>query len=489
MAETAIIIGSPSTCQRLERQLDLLEVRPHSLGWIVPEDASALSSEFPAILGTVADLELILAVRKPSLALVCLPGSMSSLIASIRTRIRKLGIAERFMPTLEDQLAGVGPRTHIDIDLADLLDRPARRVDESSIRGVLAGRNVLITGAGGSIGSDLARTVARFRPRKLLLVERSENALFEIDRQIARRFPELPREALLHDIVDAARTLALFHGHRPQVVFHAAAHKHVPMMEDHPGEAVDNNLFGTTSVADAADAVSAERFVMISTDKAVNPSSVMGATKRLAEIYVQHMNQRSATGFCMVRFGNVLGSTGSVLDVWSRQIAEGGPLTVTDPGMTRYFMTIPEAAALVIQAAALLEPTSKHDEVFLLDMGEPIRVVDLARRFALMHGLNAIETCQRSSHRSSKVRAGEIRVVFTGARPGEKLHEELAADGQALQPTRHPDIMIWAVESPSHGQVTRILRELAPDSRPTDPRLLANLIHGLVQNFAGALAA
>jgi len=279
--------------------------------------------------------------------------------------------------------AGPAPR----IDLAALIGRTPHEMDREAVGRVLRGRRVLITGAGGSIGGELARVAAEFEPSLLVLMERAENALFEIDRQMARHFPGVQRKAVLHDVVDAEATLRLCQKITPQVVFHAAAHKHVPLMEDHPAHAVTNNLFGTKSIADAAVAVGAERFVMISSDKAVNPTSVMGATKRLAEMYVRGLggeianrkspiaNEGQGTRLSMVRFGNVLGSAASVLTIWAQQIAEGGPLTITDPRMTRYFMTIPEAATLVVQSAAL---EAGGVGVFVLDMGEPVRIVELA---------------------------------------------------------------------------------------------------------------
>jgi FlaA1/EpsC-like NDP-sugar epimerase len=417
------------------------------------------------------------------LALISLPAAMKDKITALRTRLRKLGVPDRFMPTLEDQIAGVGPRTHLDVDLAALLNRPPRSIDHAAVRQVIQGKRVLITGAGGSIGSELARIVARFEPAQLVLVDRSENALFEIDRQIARSAPNLLRRALLHDVVDQSSTIAHFRELKPQVVFHAAAHKHVPMMEDHPAAAVDNNLFGTKSVADAADAVAAERFVMISTDKAVNPCSIMGATKRLAELYVQHINRRSATAFSMVRFGNVLGSSGSVLETWARQIADGGPVTVTDPRMTRYFMTIPEAASLVIQSAALVDLNSSCGEVFLLNMGEPVRVLDMAQRFIHAHGL------EPALPGSMPLGVGHIGIIFTGARPGEKLHEELAFDSEAMRPTRHPDILIWELAPPSEGVVEAIVRQLSPRQRHADARQLAMQVRRCIPEAAQPVAA
>ena len=306
------------------------------------------------------------------------------------------------------------------------------------IRQRITGRTVLISGAGGSIGSELAQLVARFEPERLVLVERSENALFEIDRQIQRRFPTLEREARLHDVTQRKRTHQLIEQIRPSVIFHAAAHKHVPMMEEHPSEAVENNFYGTRSIADAADAAGCERFVMISTDKAVNPSSVMGASKRLAELYIRHLDQSSATTFCMVRFGNVLGSACSLIPIWTDQLAQGGPITVTHPQMTRYFMTIPEAAGLVVQAGTY----ARGGEVFLLDMGQPIRILDMADRFLRLHGF------------APDV---DVKIQITGPRPGEKLFEELAYHGEDMLPTPHPSIRLWRTSPVDAGQMQQII--------------------------------
>lgn len=422
--------------------------RPVSIGWIVAGGREPGDGSDP-VLGSLRDLEAIVERMRPALALVTLPACMARLVTATRTRLRRLGVPDRFMPMLEDQVAGIGPRSRLEIDPGELLDRAPRHLDRRAARRLIEGRRVLITGAGGSIGGELARIVSRCGAGELILVERSENALFEIDRQIARSAPDLARTALLHDVVDAGATMEHVRRLKPHVIFHAAAHKHVPMMEDHPAAAVDNNFFGTKAVADAAHAAGTERFVLISTDKAVNPRSIMGATKRLAELYVQHCNQRSATGFSVVRFGNVLGSTGSVLDVWARELAEGGPLTVTDPRMTRYFMTIREAATLVIQSAALVDPRARASAVFLLDMGLPIRIVDLARRFIVLNGYDA----------------GAVGIVFTGARPGEKLYEQLAYDSEAIRPTAHPDIHVWEQPAPDPDFVARSVSELSPRRR------------------------
>ncbi len=504
MTQTAIIIGLPETCRRLVKQLELLPRPFVVVGWVFPADAATRlersgrlrrrmgwvfgsrprTVDPPAgtpLLGRIEELEAIVERSRPDLALVTLPAVMNDLIVSVRTRLRRLGLPDRFMPTLEDQIAGVGPRSRSEIDLTRLLDREPRAIDEAAARGVIEGNRVLITGAGGSIGGELARLAAGYEPRELILIDRSENALFEIDRQIARRHPDLERRALLHDVVDAEGTLQHFDRFRPGIVFHAAAHKHVPIMEEHPALAVDNNLFGTKSVADAADAVGARRAVMISTDKAVNPSSIMGATKRLAELYVQHLNERSATGYAMVRFGNVLGSTGSVLDVWSREIAEGGPLTVTDPNMTRFFMTLPEAAALVIQSASILDPAAPCGEIFVLDMGKPIRVLDLARRFIALHGLDPAV--------SGGGGQPLVDIVFTGPRPGEKLHEELALGSEELRPTSHPEIRLCRPVAPEGDFVRRMISVLSPDRRNREAAAVAATVRRLASSQMQPAAA
>lgn len=472
---TALIIGQRNSCRLLERQLDLLPWRPISIGWVLAaENADESGHELTdgPVLGSVDELEAIIARRQPSIALVTLPAPMKALVTSIRTRLRRMGVPDRFIATLDDQLAGVGPRTHLDIDLAELINRPARHFDEASVRSVITGKSVLITGAGGSIGSELARIAANFEPAELILIDRSENSLFEIDRRIAASHPQLPRRAHLHDIVDAEATRRLFTEIRPEVIFHAAAHKHVPMMEDHPWAALENNFYGTKSVADIADSLGVERFVMISTDKAVRPVSVMGATKRLAEMYVQNMNQRSRTQFSIVRFGNVLGSSGSVLDIWSRQVADGGPVTITHADMTRYFMTIHEAAALVIQSAALADAT-RGAEVFLLDMGDPVRIVELATRYISMHGLAPVLEGE------SAPASGSMHITFTGTRPGERLHEELVGEGEPISPSNHPDIFVWELPTPEPDFMIHVLKRLSSASGRDQPEAVAQLVRNL----------
>ena len=359
---------------------------------------------------------------------------------------------------------------------SDLLGRAPVDLDTPELQRFLAGKRVMVTGAGGSIGSEICRQTMRFCPQRLLLVERAEGSLFEIDRELRHRWVGADVSPVVADVCDAARVAQVFRDERPHVVFHCAAHKHVPMMEANPGEAVKNNVFGTKVVADAAAAAGCQAFVLVSTDKAVNPSSVMGATKRMAELYVQSLNARhegtearrhegapegetrpespsvppclrafvpsSHTRFVAVRFGNVLGSSGSVVPIFQRQIEAGGPVTVTHPEMMRYFMTIPEASQLVMQAGAI----GKGGEIFVLDMGSPVRILDLARELIRRNGLRPGE---------------DVPIRYTGVRPGEKLHEELAGEDERTRPTMHPKIRVWELPPADPAQVARGLEVLA----------------------------
>lgn len=476
-----VLIGTALAIKQLAHTLGVAEPRPQIMGCILP--AVALEGQGQATLpcntlGSIEQLDAILNEHEPQLVLVSLPLAMREAIGQAAATLGRLGVTWRFMPTLDDQLAGrttskitgglpTSPTTAHGpsstsfvtgpIDPTRLIDRTPRPLDELALAKWIGSRRVLITGAGGSIGSELARVVARFKPEQLTLVERSENALFEIDRELARTHPDLRRNAVLHDVTQRDRTFDVLTKHRPDVVLHAAAHKHVPMMEDHPAAAIENNFYGTRAIADATAAIGAERFVMISTDKAVNPSSIMGASKRLAELYVQHLNSVSDTACCMVRFGNVLGSACSVVPIWTKQLEHGGPITVTHADMTRYFMTIPEAAGLVLQAGMfsgtlqLNTPsngtttsggTSGGGEVFLLDMGEPIRILDLARRFVRLQGFEPDI---------------DVEIKLTGTRPGEKLFEELAYTGEDMLPTPHDSIRVWKTRPPSRAQMQKII--------------------------------
>jgi FlaA1/EpsC-like NDP-sugar epimerase len=343
-----------------------------------------------------------------------------------------------------------------ELDLSRLLGRHAVNLDTPEIQRFLAGKRVLVTGAGGSIGSEICRQIMRFLPQRLILLEQAENALFEIDRELRGKWLGAQIIPAMADICDTRRLSSIFAEHRPQVVFHCAAHKHVPMMELNPGEAVKNNVFGTKNVADIAMEHGAAAFVMVSTDKAVNPTSVMGATKRCSELYVQSLNRHAKTRFVAVRFGNVLGSSGSVVPIFKRQIAAGGPVTVTHPEMRRYFMTIPEACGLVMQAGAI----GQGGEIFVLDMGEPVKILDLAKQMILAEGLRPNR---------------DIEVRITGIRPGEKLFEELACDNEQMRPTSHPRIRIWQLPPADAVQVRQMLQLLTTITNASREQVLLAL--------------
>jgi FlaA1/EpsC-like NDP-sugar epimerase len=369
-------------------------------------------------------------------------------------------IKVRIIPGLYEILGGQVEISRIrDVEIEDLLGRDPVRLEENEVSAFIAGRAVMVTGAGGSIGSEIARQVARFRAGTLLLVERAEFVLFDIDRELRQTFPDVAIVPLVADVCDRERMVALFESFRPAVVFHAAAHKHVPMMEANPGEAVKNNILATRLLGELAGEYGCQAFVQISTDKAVRPTSVMGASKRVAELAVQDLNLRYATRFVSVRFGNVLGSAGSVVPIFREQILKGGPVTVTHPDMVRYFMTIPEASQLVLQAGAM----GDGGEIFVLDMGDPVRILDMAKDMIVLFGLKPFE---------------DIDITFSGIRPGEKLFEELETVGESIEKTRHPKIFIGKVAVYDSARVEAGLgrfRELAGAGREAELRKYFNV--------------
>ncbi len=363
--------------------------------------------------------------------LIAIASPPRTMVQRVFAQCAAAGLHIKLVPTLRELVTGKTPISQLrDVAIEDLLGREPVEIEASVAPAVIGGSVVLVTGAGGSIGSELCRQILRLAPTKLVLVERFENSLYEIHRELLQA-PNGDRVApMIADVTDEARMAEVFATHRPQVVFHAAAHKHVPMMELAPREAIKNNVFGTKCVADLADRFGVARFVLVSTDKAVRPSSVMGATKRLAELYVKEVDARSETRFASVRFGNVMGSAGSVIPLFAEQIARGGPVTVTHPEMERFFMTIPEAARLVLEAAGLAE----GGETMLLDMGSPVRIAALAENMIRLSGLEP--------HR-------DVNIVFTGIRPGEKLHEELALPEEVLDGTACKKLSVWRGGAPT----------------------------------------
>lgn len=328
-----------------------------------------------------------------------------------------------------------------DIDLEKLLGREPIELDFKGIREFLKDTKILVTGAGGSIGSELCRQIAKYGPNELLLLDIYENTVYDLENELIRKYPWLKVKILIASIRDRKRLDRLFNEYKPDIIFHAAAHKHVPLMEDHPTEAVKNNILGTLNLVECAHKHSVKNFVLISTDKAVNPSNIMGATKRVCEMLIQAMNAVSNTKYVAVRFGNVLGSNGSVIPLFLNQIADGGPVTVTDKYVTRYFMLISEATQLVIQAGAF----AKGGEIFVLDMGEPLKIYDLAHALIKMTGLKPKE---------------DIEIHITGLRPGEKLHEELFMDGEALFRTTNNKIFVGNPQNINFQDLKQKISEL-----------------------------
>jgi FlaA1/EpsC-like NDP-sugar epimerase len=391
------------------------------------------------VRGRTADLADAARATGATQAIITMTEARGDVMRSILALCKDAGVRAKVIPGVYQILDESVNLSRIrDVSIEDLLGRDPVSLDADLIRSFLQGKRVVVTGAGGSIGSELCRQVAQFAPSELLLVEQAEYPLFMIQQELLRDFPELATVPVVCDICDSARVEAVFRQYHPQIVFHAAAHKHVPMMELNPGEAVKNNVFGTRKVADAADRFGSEAFVLISTDKAVNPTSIMGATKRVAEMYIQSLSQVSKTKYVAVRFGNVLGSTGSVVPIFKAQISEGRPVTVTHPEMQRYFMTIPEASQLVMQAAAM----GDGGQIFVLDMGTPVKIVDLARELIRLSGFEPDV---------------DIAIQFTGIRPGEKLFEEIAFDAEKMDRTQHEKIFIGRLSPVGMDELRRRL--------------------------------
>ena len=377
------------------------------------------------------------------------------------------GCKLKTVPALYELIEGSADPIKVrDVDILDLLGRDEIKLNTKEISGYLADKTILVTGGGGTIGSELCRQIACFHPKKLLVFEIYENNAYLLLNEMKHRFPWLDMEVVIGSVRDRARLQHVFDCYRPDVVFHAAAHKHVPLMELSPGEAVKNNVFGTLNVAQVCDEFHVKRMVLISTDKAVNPTSIMGATKRICELIIQYYSRHSKTGFVAVRFGNVLGSSGSVIPIFKRQIANGGPVTVTDPNIVRYFMTIPEAARLVIQAGGM----ANGGEIFVLDMGEPVKIVDLARNLIRLSGYEP---------------DADITLKFTGLRPGEKLYEEMLLDSEGgCRKTSHE--LIYIGNPIPFNEETFIddiesLRSVAG----VDNAKMVDIVHRLVPTYTG----
>jgi FlaA1/EpsC-like NDP-sugar epimerase len=417
------------------------------------------------VIGRLTDLERILANRTVDEVVIAIPSAPGRIVRMVADVCRLKGISFRTMPGIYELLGGrVSVSRLREVDITDLLRREPASINDDLVGASLSGRVVLITGAGGSIGRELCRQIARWGPSELVMLGHGENSIFEAVLEIREAFPSLPLRPVIADVRDLPRLQSIFHEYRPQVVFHAAAHKHVPLMELNVEEAISNNIQGTRNVVDVSVANGVERLVMISTDKAIRPANVMGATKRMAEMVVLDAAARTGRAFCVVRFGNVLGSRGSVVPLFKRQIARGGPITVTHPDMERYFMTIPEAVHLVLQAAGM----GKGGETFVLNMGQQVRILDLANDLIRLSGLEP---------------GRDIEIVYTGIRPGEKLSEDLWDAGFTFIPTPHPDIFRLDRQENLQGaelvkSVDELLRLAKEGDAPTVVSLLGDLLPG-----------
>lgn len=399
--------------------------------------------------------------------LLAIPTTKKKDLQDILQICSKTGCQLKTVPDFSEILEnGIDTQSIRDVEITDLLGRDEITLDVNEICGYLTDKTVLVTGGGGSIGSELCRQIAYFNPKKLIIFDIYENNAYDLQNELLMRFKRLKLEVLIGSVRDAARINHVFEVCRPDVVFHAAAHKHVPLMELSPGEAVKNNVFGTLNVAHAADRYGVDRMVLISTDKAVNPTNVMGATKRICELIIQYFSRHSKTDFMAVRFGNVLGSNGSVIPLFKKQIASGGPVTVTHPEIIRYFMTIPEAARLVLQAGGM----ARGGEIFVLDMGQPVKIVDLARNLIRLSGYEPDV---------------DIKIVYTGLRPGEKLYEELLLDSEGdCTKTSHELIYIGTPIPFSEETFLCELEELRSCAGVDNVQMMG-IIHRLVPTYSG----
>ncbi len=462
--QKVLIVGAGQAGEMLVR--DLLRDPGHSYQPVafVDDDPEKRGKDVHGlpVVGTCTDIPAIVPDRAIDLILLALPSAGSRQMRRIVGLCEQAGAPFRILPRMHDLMTGqVSVKELRDVKIDDLLGREVVSLNWAAITRASRGKCILISGGGGSIGSELCLQIARLNPARLVVLERNEFNLYSIEHELRRHHPELVLTAVLGDAGDAVTVERLLRDYRPGIVFHAAAYKHVPMLEDQARAAVLNNVFATRTLAGLCHRSGCEAFVMISTDKAVNPGNVMGATKRVAEIYCQSLNARSRTRFITVRFGNVLGSTGSVIPLFQKQIAGGGPVTVTHPEVTRYFMTLSEAAQLILQASVL----GQGGEIFVLDMGEPIKIRYLAEQLIRLSGKRPGE---------------DIEITYIGLRPGEKLYEELFHDAEALVDTAHPKILLAQSRSGDLDALERSLAALDQACRQHDEHKIRALLGMLV---------
>ena len=463
-----LIIGAGDAGAMIAREINQRYNASKTIVGFVDDDHSKRNKRIFGIkiLGYCSDIKQVAEEHQVDEIIIAIPSAASHILRDIYKECKRTNCDIKTLPGIYELIDGrVRFQDLRQVNFEELLGRDPVKLDLRDIAGYLTGKRVLITGAGGSIGSELCRQVSLLGPLELMLLGKGENSLYEIHLELKSKFPTLATRAIIADVRDKERIDLVFQQYRPEVVFHAAAHKHVPLMELQPEEAVRNNIFGTKVIAEAADRYNTQTFIMISTDKAVNPTSVMGASKRVAELIIQNMSKYSNTKFAAVRFGNVLGSRGSVIPLFKKQIIAGGPITITHPDMQRFFMTIPEATQLVMQAGAL----AKGGEVFILDMGEPVKIVDLACDLVQMSGL---------------IPFVDIKFEFTGLRPGEKLFEELLTAEEGTSATKHEKIYMAAINEIDERALEQCLHAL---KQTTSPLEVIRLLKMLVPNYRPAI--
>ena len=484
--ERALIVGGGSAGDMILREILNSKYSRFNPVAIVDDDKMKVGRSILGvkIIGTTDDVEKITKEKDIDSIIIAMPSVDNEVKARIIEKCKKTGCKLKIIPglyqilnsttTMQDKIR--------DVEVEDLLGRESIKLDNEGIEDYINGKTVLVTGGGGSIGSELCRQIAKFSPKMLIILDIYENNAYDIQNELKNDYKDLNLKVLIGSVRDKRRIDGVFNLYRPNIVFHAAAHKHVPLMEESPSEAIKNNVFGTFNVAEAADRYKVKRFVLISTDKAVNPTNIMGATKRCCEMIVQAFNERSETEFVAVRFGNVLGSNGSVIPLFKKQIKNGGPVTVTHKDITRFFMLIPEAAQLVLQAGAY----ARGGEVFVLDMGKPVKIYDLAEDLIRLSGLEP---------------GNDIAIKVTGLRPGEKLYEELLMSEEGLQTTGHEKIFVgkptfkdmeglvedltslkFVIEKGDKQVITDKLKEIVPTFK--DPEE----VNSMVKNYEGAMS-
>ena len=458
-----LVVGAGEAGLMVLRELNLRSDGVDIVG-LIDDDPAKVRKRIGAItvFGTTSELPKFIENLFIDQVIIAMPSAPPSETRRVVEMCRQAEVETRILPGLYELIDGkVSINQLREVSLEDLLGRDPVKLDTNSISGYIAGRSVLVTGAGGSIGSELCRQIMRFRPSRLILLGKGENSIFTIQQELARKVDGVEVVAVIADVREQGRMKGVFEQFKPEVVFHAAAHKHVPLMESNVSEAVANNVFGTKCVAELSAAYGVKTFVLVSSDKAVNPTSVMGATKRTAELVIQNLAQLTETKYVAVRFGNVLASRGSVIPLWKQQISKGGPITVTHPEATRYFMLIPEAVQLILQAGAL----GNGGEIFVLDMGKPVKILDLANDLIRFSGLSP---------------GVDIDIEFVGLRPGEKLYEELLTEEEGLTKTVYEKIFVGQPQPIDRQSLQNSMDRLKQGSTTGDDVSLRDELDGLV---------